>query len=300
MKDVKGVIPIVAATFTENGELDFESMRSLIRHLAKIGCNGMALFGIAGEYYKLTDEEQFKSIHVMVEECRKADVASVVSITQHSTKAAIERAKYAEAAGADCLMLLPPFFLKPSGQDLYDHLRNVATSVKIPVMVQYAPEQTGVSIAPSVLGQIQKEADNPIYYKIECKPAGPYISSLLKIIGNDTRIFAGNAGYQMIESFDRGAVGVMPGCSMSELYIKIYRLYMAGKRMEAIELHNKLLPILNHIRQNVEMIICYEKKILALRGIIASDYCRAPRFTGDKLMDEMFYMYYEQIKDYLQ
>ena len=300
MKELTGIVPIVAAPFTETGEVDYESLRGLIQHLAKAGCNGLTLFGIAGEYYKLSDEEQLKMADVMVEECQKANIMSVISITQHSTKSAIERAQYVESIGADCLMLLPPFFLKPSGADLYNHLKAVCQSVKIPIMVQYAPEQTGVAIAPAVFQRLRQEAENAMYYKIECKPAGPYISSFLKLVDTEnTKVLVGNAGYQMIETFERGAIGAMPGCSLAELYIKIYRAYTQGKKEEAVALHNRLLPLLNHIRQNVEMIIHYEKKILAMRGIIASDYCRTPGFTGDQYMDDLFYMYYSEIKDLL-
>ena len=293
MKELTGIVPIVAAPFTETGEVDYESLRGLIQHLAKAGCNGLTLFGIAGEYYKLSDEEQLKMADVMVEECQKANIMSVISITQHSTKSAIERAQYVESIGADCLMLLPPFFLKPSGADLYNHLKAVCQSVKIPIMVQYAPEQTGVAIASNGFNKNFIKARRLTKYD-------RYISSFLKLVDTEnTKVLVGNAGYQMIETFERGAIGAMPGCSLAELYIKIYRAYTQGKKEEAVALHNRLLPLLNHIRQNVEMIIHYEKKILAMRGIIASDYCRTPGFTGDQYMDDLFYMYYSEIKDLL-
>lgn len=299
MSMLQGIVPIVAAPFYENGDVDYGSLKNLIGHLVRIGCDGLTLFGIAGEYYKLSDDEQGKMMEVMIGECRSLNAPSVVSITQHSTYSAIERAKYAEALGADYLMLLPPFFLKPSGDELYSHMKSVCRSVKIPVIVQYAPEQTGVGIAPGVFRRLTCEAENAEYYKIECKPAGPYISDFLSQIENKARVFVGNAGYQMIEAFDRGAVGAMPGCSLSEIYIKIYRAYTQGRRDEAVLLHNRLLPLLNHIRQNVEMIIHFEKKILAVRGIIESEYCRGPEFTSDEEMDRLFFMYYDQIKDLL-
>lgn len=299
MKEINGIVPIIATPFTDNGEVDYQSMQNLIGTLIRGGCHGVTLFGIAGEYYKLTDEECKKMIRVTVDECRKLDSPSIISVTQHATEAAVKQAKYAEAEGADCLMLLPPFFLKPSGTDLYEHMKKIAEAVKIPIMVQYAPEQTGVGIGPGVFQKLSQVAENIIYYKIECKPAGPYISDLLKLTDNKVKVFVGNAGYQMIETFDRGAVGAMPGCSMYDFYLKMYDAYIKGDREEAVRMHNDLLPILNHIRQNVEMIIHYEKKILKMRGIISTDYCRHPGFTADVTMDELFLYYYEKIKKYL-
>ena len=294
---LKGIVPILATSFHADESVDYEGLRSQLRFMKQAGCHGMALFGIAGEYYKLSDQECEKMIDVVVDECKAIGLPAIVSCTPHSTHAAVERAKKIEAAGADCMMLLPPFFLKPSGQELMDHLRAVIGAVRIPVMLQYAPEQTGVSIPPAQLIQLGREMENLQYFKVECKPAGPYVSSLLKDEGMAGKsIFCGNAGYQMLETFDRGAVGAMPGNSMCELYLKVYHAYMAGDRGAAFEAHGKLLPILNHIRQNVEMIIHYEKRILWKRGIIESPCCRKPGFSGDEEMDRLFEQYYAAIE----
>ena len=59
----------------------------------------------------------------------------------------------------------------------------------------------------------------------------------------------------MIEGFKRGAYGVMPGPSMPDIYRRIWDLLLAGNEKEAQQLHDKLKSLLNHIRQNVEMII---------------------------------------------
>jgi 4-hydroxy-tetrahydrodipicolinate synthase len=198
-------------------------------------------------------------------------------------------------AGADYLMLLPPFFLKPGAKDLENHMRRVGEAVSIPIMVQYAPELTGVAIDVAVLGNLRNELEHMIYYKIECRPPGNYISQLMEQSRGQTKVFVGNAGYQMIEGFDRGAVGVMPGCSMFDVYLKIYEHYFNGERKAAIKLHGRLLPMLNHIFQHVEMIIYYEKRILKRRGIIESDYCRKPTFTPDVHYDRLFDEYYEYI-----
>ena len=242
---------------------------------------------------ELSEAEQREMMHVVIDESHRHGVPVIVSDTRHSTANAIEFAKEIQAAGADCMMFLPPFFLKPGADLIYQHALAVAKSVPdLPIMMQYAPEQTGVAIAPNVFAKLTKEAPNVIYYKIECKPAGKYISSLLELLGDRVRVFAGNAGYQMLETFDRGAVGAMPGCSMFDLYLDIYDKYFKGDRAGAIEAHNFILPILNHIRQNVEEIIYFEKKILKRRGIIATDVCRRPAFSIDDEFERLFEEYY--------
>lgn len=296
MPDIKGVCPIIATPFTESGEVDYDSMRELMRVLVAGGCHGLTLFGIAGEYYKLSEDECKEMVALVVSECQKGGVPSIISVTQHATELAVKQAQRIEQAGADCLMLLPPFFLKPSAADLYNHMKTIGRAVKIPIMVQYAPEQTGVSIPPEVFERLSKEVENIIYYKVESKPPGSYISRLLDLTQNRARVFVGNAGFQLPEALDRGAVGVMPGCSMFDVYLQIYDYHSQGERESSARIHNTVLPMLNHIRQNVEMIIAYEKKILRKRGFIETDYCRHPTFTPDQVHDELFEEYYEQLK----
>lgn len=298
MTEIKGICPIIATVFNDDGSVDYNGMENLIKTLIKGGCHAVTLFGIAGEYYKLNDEERRRMVELTVRVCREQGGKSIISVTDHATEKAVEQAKFFEQAGADCLMLLPPFFLKPGAAYLYEHMKAIAKAVKIPVMAQYAPEQTGVAIAPAVFKQLGEECPNVMYYKIECKPAGPYITNLLNLTEGKSKIFVGNAGFQLIEAMDRGAIGAMPGCSMYDIYLKIYNAYISGNRDEAIRIHNALLPMLNHIRQNVEQIISFEKRILKLRGIIKSDYCRKPSYDSDEYFDRLFDDLYKELKEY--
>lgn len=295
MTEIKGICPIIAAPFYENGDVDYNSLDNLVKTLIKGGCGAVTLFGIAGEYYKLSDNERENMVKATVKAAKEAGGKTIISVTDHSTEVAVARAKQFEELGADCLMILPPFFLKPGAKYLYEHMKAIANAVKIPIMAQYAPEQTGVAIPAETFCKLEKECPNMIYYKIECKPAGPYVTNLMNLTGGKMKIFIGNAGFQLIECMDRGAVGAMPGCSMYDVYMDIYNNYVSGNREKAIELHNKLLPMLNHIRQNVEQIISFEKRILKRRGIITCDYCRKPSYDTDEYFDKLFDEFYNEM-----
>ena len=186
------------------------------------GCHGVTLFGIAGEYYKLDDGEQCRMAEALMEEAATFHAATIVSVTDHATEVAMCSARRFAALGADCLMLLPPFFLKPGAAATDRHIRTVAAAVpETPIMVQYAPEQTGVGIPPEVFAAIYRDHPNVCHFKVECKPVGPYVSKLLKLTEGRVSVHVGNAGFNMIEAFARGAVGVMPGCSMFDVYLDI-------------------------------------------------------------------------------
>jgi 4-hydroxy-tetrahydrodipicolinate synthase len=256
------------------------------------------LFGIATEFYKLTDKEQRKLIKIAAAECAGTDTQLLVSVTQHATKLAVECADFAVSTGADGLMLLPPFFLGPSEQDITGHIKQVSEAVNVPVMVQYAPEQTGVPIPPEVFRELSAAVENIDYFKIESQPPGPYITKLLEKTNGAVDIMVGYAGIQMIESMDRGAVGVIPGCSLSDIYLDIYECHRQGRRTEAISIHNDLLPLLTYMVQDIEMFIHLEKRLLYKRGIIGDTgtNCRSPSFSADGYQDAVFEEYYKAIK----
>ena len=78
-------------------------------------------------------------------------------------------------------------------------------------------------------------------------------------------------------------------------------LHQKAGSKEVLELHGSvLLPFLNHIRQNVEMIITYEKRIMMRRGMIETGYCRKPTFATDPVFDSMFDEFYEMTRPYLK
>lgn len=293
---IQGICPIAPAVFDDAGEVDYASYEHCCAELIRRGAQALTLFGIAGEYYKLDREEEEKLIVSTVKVCHDNGVPVIVSNTRHSTECAVKWAKHIEASGADCMMVLPPFFLKPGGAALFAHIDAICSSVRIPVMFQYAPEQTGVAIAPEILADLAKRHQNLAYFKIECKPPGAYVSRLMSLLPEDRAIFVGNAGFQMIEGFRRGASGVMPGPSMPDVYRKIWDALLAGDMALAQRTHDKLNALLNHIRQNVEMIIHFEKEILKRRGFVKSAYCRHPGYVSDPVNDALFEELYAMIR----
>lgn len=280
-KEISGIIPIVAATFTGSGNLDEDSFQSLVRHLLGTNASALTLFGLATEFYKLSEGDRLRmQTLLLAETCRSDSVAGIISITDHSWEVASQRARDAEAHGADALMLLPPFFLSPSEDAILDHLKHVIGSVKIPVIVQYAPVQTGVRIAPDVFLKLREALPNADFIKVETQPPGRYVSQLVERSQGRLKSLVGYAGVQMPDVLARGAVGIQPGCSFTEIYVELWQRWWSDKSAFLL-LHNRLLPYINYWMQGVELIIRVEKMILKKRGIILSDYCRSPAYSLD-------------------
>src|SRR5215216_4398496 len=280
-KEISGIVPIVAATFSSSGVLDEDSFQSLIRHLLGTNASALTLFGLATEFYKLSDNDRLRmQTLLLAETCRSESVSGIISITDHSWEVAGQRARDAEAQGADALMLLPPYFLSPREDAILEHLKRVIASVKIPVIVQYAPIQTGVRIAPDVFLKLRDALPNADFIKVETQPPGRYVSQLVERSQGRLKSLVGYAGVQMPDVLSRGAVGIQPGCSFTEIYVELWHRWLKNKPAFLL-LHNQLLPYINYWMQGVELIIQVEKLILKKRGIIASDYCRSPAYILD-------------------
>lgn len=276
-----------------------DSFRNQIRALAEGGCHTQILFGLASEFYKLSDKERKQLIETAVDVGRDVDCPIWASVTDQSTHVAVEWAQYFEDVGVDGLMILPPHMGEADEQALLTHMEAVAEGVDIPLLIQYAPEEVGVIISPETFVELYNRVDNVASFKIECNPPGPYMTELNEKTGGEIDFLVGNAGHQFIEAMDRGAIGVIPGGGMHEYYLDIYRSYQNGDRERAIELHNRILPILNHISQSVQLFIHYEKKIMKRRGMLQTDGCREPTVAPDSYFDDLMDEYYAQIADYL-
>jgi 4-hydroxy-tetrahydrodipicolinate synthase len=260
-----------------------------LRFIADAGDDAATLFGIASEFYKLSDRERDRMVDVVTDVLGEEGVAAVISVTHESTVVAVEWAKQYEAAGADCIMVFPPRFGDPPTETIIDHLRQIGEAVAIPVMVQHTPMNAAVS--PAEFAALHEEVPSVKYFKIEVSPPGPFISDLQEEIGESATTLVGSAGKQMIEAYDRDAVGVMPAAVWDELYNEIHDCYLRGDRERAVELHTELLGALS-VFQGIPS----SKYLLAERGIIETSRCRAPTAgLGDEVNETLLLEAHERI-----
>jgi 4-hydroxy-tetrahydrodipicolinate synthase len=279
--ELRGCYPILATPFRPDGEVDEESVVSLVSHLRTAGLPGFTMFGLASEFYKLSDADREALIEAAFD-ARAPDQIVIVSVTAHSLEVAAKQALRAEEAGADALMLLPPFFLGPSEADIRRHVLGVAAATSLPIMVQYAPAQTGVKITADSFARLNRGAPNVRYVKVEGAPPGPLISEITT--GGKIECLVGYGGLQLVDGLRRGAVGVQPASGFADYYPHILRAFDEGDLEEAYALHADLLPLVNLLMQAIEPLNKLEKIVLHRRGILAHDFCRSPSFEPDGLM----------------
>jgi dihydrodipicolinate synthase/N-acetylneuraminate lyase len=162
------------------------------------------------------------------------------------------------------------------------HVLEVARAVSLPIMVQYAPAQTGVMVVADFFLRLNEAAPNVRYVKVENAPPGPTISAVTDGSGGAVECLIGYGGLQLLDALSRGAVGVQPASGVADYYPHILERFDAGDLDGAYALHADLLPLINLLMQGIEPLNRLEKIILKKRGIIASDYCRAVSYEPDE------------------
>ncbi|WP_329127133.1 dihydrodipicolinate synthase family protein [Streptomyces sp. NBC_01465] len=274
---LRGVMPVLEVPFTADGDLDPDSFDRMARHVLDTGVSAVMFPGFASEFHKLDDTERELLTHRLLDLTgARPDVAAVISIPDHATLLAVRRATAAVEAGADAINLLPPHFLGPSAEEVRRHVTAVLAAVApVPVILQYAPAQTGSSFTADGLRRLAEENPNLVAVKIETALPG----RLAEDLSGGTpalRSFVGYAGLQLADGLRRGITGVQPGCSFTEVYQRIWELWHGGAPDEALHLHTRLVPHLGYWMQEVELIIAVEKLISYRRGLIDNPYCRHP------------------------
>ena len=238
-----GIFPIALTTFDEHYEVDEQSQLALINYLIDCGVHGMAIFGNASEGYALSEAEKTRLMALIIKEVR-GRVPVFVSTGHTGTHVAVQLSKAAQEAGADGLMILPPYFLKPSAEDLFGYYQMISDAVNIPIMIQDAPLLTGVNIGAAQMARMAKECANVKLTKVEASPTALKVTEVKQAVGDTLTIFGGLNGHFFLEELQRGARGTMPGSDMMPMFVRVWNLYEAGKHQAARAEFNRYLPLI--------------------------------------------------------
>lgn len=278
-----GLIPIVATPFDEIGRLDVPSLRRLVEFQLESGVDGVAVFGMASEGFALTAAER-RVILSTVADIVSGRVQIVAGVNGTSTATAIEQAEQARDDGADALMVLPPFMVRPPATTLVDFYGQVAVAAGIPLMVQDAPGVTGVAMSTALINQLS-ELDGVESVKIEAQPTAPKTGAVVEALaGKQFAVFGGQNSRFCLEEYARGAVGTMPACEFPDLLAPILARWQSGDHASARTAFRRLLPLLL-IGLQSGIAWAVHKEILVARGIIAHPtvrYPAAPLDTGSR------------------
>lgn len=282
MMQLRDCIPILCTPFLADDSIDAGSLRAQIDWVLSEGASGVATLALASEGYKLTERERDTVAAIVVEHVA-GRVPVVVSADGAGTAVAVDRAKRAATIGADALMVLPPYLVKPGPAALADYYLQVAGAVDISIMVQDAPQLTGVSMTPALWADLARAADNIAYIKAEGTPQGVTISATLEQSDGRLQVFCGWGGLGIIDALERGAIGSMPAANFTRVFSAIHAAWNTGDHALANDLLNATLPYSVWAMQSLDHSVTSAKRELTRRGVFASERVRQPAAPLDDI-----------------
>ena len=272
-----GAATALVTPFEQNGALDLDSYRKLLRFQLDAGIDALLVCGTTGEAPTLSDEESTALLCEAVKTAQKS-VPVIMGIGSNCTEHAVKKARSAEGNGADALLAVTPYYNKCTPEGLVRHYREIASATSLPIIVYTVPSRTGMTVPPSVWGELFaipniigiKDATGDIAYGAQ----------FLSCLGSEICLWSGNdnATLPLLSLGSDGVISVLSNVKPKETST-LCHAFAEGKIHEAQAIHASLLPLADALFCEVNPIPV--KAALSLLGI-CKPYCRLPLITASE------------------
>jgi len=237
--ELKGTIPALVTPFTEDGQVDYNRLRANVRFQIDCGVNGLVPLGTTGETPTLHDDEKEKIAKLVIEEAA-GKIPVIVGAGTNSTETTINAAKKAEGWGADALLVVNPYYNKPTQKGLYLHFKAVAESVKIPIVVYNIKGRTGVNVDTITMAELAK-----IPNIVAVKEASGDINQMKEVLANtDLIVLSGDDGItlELMKEGGKGVISVAANLVPAKM-VSLTNAALAGNWDDAGKIYKELQPL---------------------------------------------------------
>ena len=201
---LKGSIVAIITPFKDDN-LDENSYRKLINYHLNSGSNGIVPGGTTGESPTLSHSEHKKIIEIAVNECR-GKIPIIAGTGSNSTEEAVDLSRFAEKAGSDALLVVTPYYNKPTQEGLYQHYKKINDSVGIPIIIYNIPSRSVIDMSVETMTRLY-ELKNIVGVK-DATGDLDRVNQSLKSMGKDFIQLTGNDD-NALEFNKRGGVGAI-------------------------------------------------------------------------------------------
>ncbi|HWL25280.1 MAG TPA: 4-hydroxy-tetrahydrodipicolinate synthase [Ureibacillus sp.] len=236
------ILTAMVTPFDNCGEIDWTATENLINYLIANGTDGLVVSGTTGESPTLSDEEkvQLFKFAVKVVDGRIPVIAGTGS---YNTKASIELTKQAENAGVDGIMLVTPYYNKPSQEGMYEHFKAIALETTLPIILYNVPGRSVVNLSVETVVKLSQ-----IKNIVAIKEASGNLGAMAEMIENtadDFSLYSGDDGLT-IPVLSIGGTGVISVAShiIGNEMQSMIKKFQLGSIQEAARDHRRLLPIM--------------------------------------------------------
>ena len=236
---LKGSIVALITPF-DNGDLSEDAYVQLIDYHLKNGTNGIVPGGTTGESPTLSHNEHKKIIEIAVKEC-KGKIPVIAGTGSNSTDEAIELSKFAEKAGSDALLIVTPYYNKPTQEGLYQHYKKINDNVGIPIIIYNIPSRSVIDMSVNTMSKLY-ELKNIVGVK-DATGDLSRVDQQFEAMGNKFIQLTGNDD-NSLEFNKRGGVGsISVTANIAAKYCSEFQKACVGNFEKAKELDKILQPV---------------------------------------------------------
>ena len=246
-KPLRGVFPLLPFAVKEDQEPDFEGLAENVDFLAESGVHGFIAFGCMGEFYAPSEQEFNQVVDVAVD-AADGRLATVFGTTFQNTRECIRRTRYAEAAGADGVMIAPTYAIDPTEEAVIAHYQAIdAAAEEIQIMAyNYPPLARGFNMTPAFWDRLLelehvkavKESNGDVWHR----------TNVLSKIADQINVFCGGEAWFFGDAplGGRGIVSLF-GIAVPKTVLKLYNACLEGDFETAIPLHRKFTHLSSYL-----------------------------------------------------
>ena len=224
-----------------NGAIDYQALERIIELQIAAGSDAIVALGTTAEAATLSGEEREELTRFIVERVSNR-LPVIVGTGSNNTEVAIERSRFAEAVGADGLLIVTPYYNKTTQDGLVAHYSAIAEQVRVPIIAYNIPSRTGLNLLPETMRKMMESNENIV----GVKEASGNIEQIVKLAAlcPDCDLYAGNDDH-VVPMLSVGAKGVISTVAniIPEVMHLMCKAFFDGNTEEAKRLQLALLPI---------------------------------------------------------
>jgi 4-hydroxy-tetrahydrodipicolinate synthase len=271
------MLTAMVTPFLEDGSVDLDGVQKVAKHLVDNGNDGIVVSGTTGESPTTTGAEDGETL-AAVKDAVGGRAKVVAGVGTNDTRHSVELAKQAEKVGADGLLLVTPYYNKPSQPGVLEHFRQVVDAAAVPVMLYDVPGRTGTKIALETYAAA-KDWDTVV----AVKDATGDLSRTAQLVDLGYAVYSGDdvntLGYLAYGAC--GLVSVVGHVAGSQLRAMI-EAFGSGDHAEALRIHTGLVPAFEAIMGVPNYGATTAKAALELLGVLPNRSVRAPLMALDE------------------
>jgi len=249
----KILVPMVTP-FKEDQSVDYEAAVSIAEKLIEDNmADSIILTGTTGEFFTMSFEERVKLFKV-IKDAVGNKIPLMAGVGCASTIETMALAKKAEELGFEIMMVVSPYYTKPTQKELYNHFKKVAESVNIQMMLYNIPIFTGVNINPETVAKLS-EIENIVAVKEEAELNPKQMTEFINATPDDFVIYCGDDP-MILEAFAQGGTERIGGIVSGGSHIigvqlrKMIEMFNKSNIQEAAKMQQKYLPLFRIMGQN--------------------------------------------------